>query len=63
MRQSALGMEVLKELLKVNNLSPNAKIDCQEEDTPLEHPFYWEHGLSGKILSRIVFKSLPQRHE
>ncbi len=41
LRQSALGMEVLKELLKVSDLSVNTKIDCQEEDTPLEHPFYW----------------------
>ncbi len=41
LRQSALGMEVLKELLRVNELSPQSKIDCHEEDTPLEHPFYW----------------------
>ncbi|PMB40340.1 hypothetical protein CEN40_22380 [Fischerella thermalis CCMEE 5205] len=41
LRQSALGLEVLKELLRVNELSPQSKIDCHEEDTPLEHPFYW----------------------
>jgi CHAT domain-containing protein len=41
LRQSTLGIEVLKELLKVNELSENSLIDCQEEDTPLQHPFYW----------------------
>ncbi|BAU08383.1 tetratricopeptide repeat protein [Fischerella sp. NIES-3754] len=41
LRQSALGLEVLKELLTVNELSAQSKIDCHEEDTPLEHPFYW----------------------
>ncbi|MEH2129071.1 MAG: CHAT domain-containing tetratricopeptide repeat protein [Nostoc sp.] len=41
LRQSALGMEVLKELLKVNDFSSNTRIDCQEEDTPLQYPFYW----------------------
>lgn len=41
LRQSSLGIEVLKELLKVRDLSPQSKIDCQEEDTPLQHPFYW----------------------
>jgi tetratricopeptide (TPR) repeat protein/CHAT domain-containing protein len=41
LRQSALGMEVLKELLGVKELSPQSKIDCYEEDAPLEHPFYW----------------------
>ncbi|TFI54911.1 tetratricopeptide repeat protein [Mastigocladus laminosus UU774] len=41
LRESALGMEVLKELLGVRELLPETKIDCQQEDTPLEHPFYW----------------------
>lgn len=41
LRQSALGIEVLKELLKVNEFLPENRLDCQEEDTPLEHPFYW----------------------
>ncbi|GAA6619722.1 tetratricopeptide repeat protein [Scytonema sp. NUACC26] len=41
LRQSTLGLEVLKDLLKVNKLSQQSKIDCNEEDTPLEHPFYW----------------------
>ncbi|WP_413176326.1 CHAT domain-containing protein [Anabaena azotica] len=41
LRQSSLGIEILKELLKVRDLSPQSKIDCQEEDTPLKHPFYW----------------------
>lgn len=26
---------------KVNELSGDSQIDCQEEDTPLQHPFYW----------------------
>ncbi|QIR37238.1 CHAT domain-containing protein [Tolypothrix sp. PCC 7910] len=41
LRQLTLGIEVLKDLLKVNELSKNSQIDCQEEDTPLQHPFYW----------------------
>ena len=41
LRQSALGVEVLKELLGVRELSAQSKIDCNEGDTPLEHPFYW----------------------
>lgn len=41
LRKSALGLEVLKELLAVTDLSENSLIDCQEDDTPLEHPFYW----------------------
>ena len=41
LRQLTLGIEVLKELLKVSELSVNSKIDCEEEDTPLLHPFYW----------------------
>jgi tetratricopeptide (TPR) repeat protein len=39
--RSTLGIEVLKELLGVNELSRLTRIDCQEEATPLEHPFYW----------------------
>jgi tetratricopeptide (TPR) repeat protein len=41
LRKSALGIEVLKELLSVKELSADTKIDCQEEDTPFQHPFYW----------------------
>jgi len=41
LRESALGLEVLKELLAVKELTVNSKINCQEQDTPLEHPFYW----------------------
>lgn len=41
LRQSTLGIEVLKGLLKVNELSADTQIDCQEEDTPLQHPVYW----------------------
>ncbi|MEH1969169.1 CHAT domain-containing protein [Nostoc sp.] len=41
LRKSALGLEVLKELLAVKELLDNTRIDCQEKDTPLEHPFYW----------------------
>lgn len=41
LRQSTLGIKVLKELLKVSQLSADSKIDCDEEDTPLLHPFYW----------------------
>ena len=41
LRELALGLEVLKELLAVKELSVNSKINCQEQDTPLEHPFYW----------------------
>jgi tetratricopeptide (TPR) repeat protein len=41
LRQSTLGLEVLKEILRVNELSQYSNIDCDEEDTPLEHPFYW----------------------
>ncbi|MFB2971686.1 tetratricopeptide repeat protein [Aerosakkonema sp. BLCC-F183] len=35
LRQSELGREVLEELLSPNNVS------CQEEEKPLEHPFFW----------------------
>ncbi|MCC5639068.1 tetratricopeptide repeat protein [Nostoc sp. CHAB 5844] len=41
LQQSTLGIEVLKELLKATELSTDTQIDCQEEDTPLQHPFYW----------------------
>ncbi|MBD2302821.1 CHAT domain-containing tetratricopeptide repeat protein [Nostoc sp. FACHB-190] len=41
LRESALSLEVLKELLAVTELSENSLIDCQEDDTPLKHPFYW----------------------
>jgi tetratricopeptide (TPR) repeat protein len=39
--RSALGIEVLKEMLGINELSHLTHINCQEEATPLEHPFYW----------------------
>lgn len=35
LRQSSLGREILDELLSQNSL------DCQEDDTPLAHPFFW----------------------
>ncbi|AFY33129.1 tetratricopeptide repeat protein [Calothrix sp. PCC 7507] len=41
LRQSTLGIEVLKELLKVNKLSADIEIDCLAKDTPFQHPFYW----------------------
>ncbi|MCC2695854.1 tetratricopeptide repeat protein [Nodularia sp. LEGE 04288] len=41
LRRSNLGIEILKELLRVKDLSPQGKINCQEEDTLLQHPFYW----------------------
>ncbi len=41
LRQSTLGLEVLKEVLRVNQLSQQSNINFHEEDTPLKHPFYW----------------------
>ncbi|NJL11361.1 MAG: CHAT domain-containing protein [Calothrix sp. SM1_7_51] len=41
LEQATLGLEVLAERLKLNKLSPETKIDCREDDTPLQHPFYW----------------------
>lgn len=41
LRQSSLGLEVLKDLLGVKELDSQVSISCQENDTPLEHPFYW----------------------
>ncbi|MDF5730374.1 MAG: CHAT domain-containing protein, partial [Rhizonema sp. PD38] len=41
LRTLVLGIELLKELIGVKELSATSKIDCQEEDTPLAHPFYW----------------------
>nr|WP_256872034.1 CHAT domain-containing protein [Nostoc sp. TCL26-01] len=41
LQQSALGLEVLKTLLDVQELTVDSKINCQEDDTPLKHPFYW----------------------
>lgn len=35
LRQLALGQEILAYLLPQNNPA------CQEDDTPLSHPFYW----------------------
>ncbi|MEM7553521.1 MAG: CHAT domain-containing protein [Cyanobacteria bacterium P01_A01_bin.84] len=41
LRQSTLGIEILKELLKLRELSAQTQIDCHEDDKPLSHPFYW----------------------
>ncbi len=41
LRQTTLGLEVLAERLKVNKLLPGTRIDCREDDTPFDHPFYW----------------------
>lgn len=41
LRKTTLGLEVLAERLKLSKLSPETKIDCREEDKPLQHPFYW----------------------
>ncbi|MDF5714663.1 MAG: CHAT domain-containing protein [Rhizonema sp. NSF051] len=41
LRKSASGIELLKELMGVKELSEDSKIDSQQEDTPLAHPFYW----------------------
>ncbi|WP_449420565.1 CHAT domain-containing protein [Phormidium nigroviride] len=41
LRQSSLGLEVLKDLLGVKELDSQVSISWQENDTPLEHPFYW----------------------
>lgn len=41
LRQSSLGLEVLKDLLGVKELDLQVSISCQEDDKPLEHPFYW----------------------
>ncbi len=41
LRKSALGIELLKEVMGVKELSAGSQLDCQEEDTPFEHPFYW----------------------
>ncbi|MDZ8054597.1 MAG: tetratricopeptide repeat protein [Aulosira sp. ZfuVER01] len=60
LRQSTLGIEVLKELLKVNELSADTQIDCQEEDTPLQHPFYWGawicQGNTESLTVRAIFR-------
>jgi CHAT domain-containing protein len=41
LRKSALGVEILKELLGIKELLPETKIDSRDDDKPLEHPFYW----------------------
>ena len=41
LRKSALGVEILKELLKLRELPAQTEINCQEDDKPLAHPFYW----------------------
>ena len=39
--KSALGVEILKDILKLRELQAQMQIDCHEDDKPLEHPFYW----------------------
>ncbi|MGB6298160.1 MAG: CHAT domain-containing tetratricopeptide repeat protein [Rivularia sp. (in: cyanobacteria)] len=41
LRKSALGVEILKALLRLRDLSAQTEIDCDEDDKPLSHPFYW----------------------
>ncbi|BAY87710.1 hypothetical protein NIES267_72340 (plasmid) [Calothrix parasitica NIES-267] len=41
LRESTLGVEILKELLKLRELSAQTQIDCHQDDKPLAHPFYW----------------------
>ena len=41
LRESPLGVEILKEILKLRELPAQTQIDCQEDDKPLSHPFYW----------------------
>jgi CHAT domain-containing protein len=42
LRQSTLGIEILKKRLgEPKEFSAQSKIDCDEDDTPLKHPFYW----------------------
>ena len=41
LRKSALGMEILKDILKLRELPAQMQIDCEEDDKPLAHPFYW----------------------
>ncbi|MBV6628246.1 MAG: CHAT domain-containing protein [Rivularia sp. (in: Bacteria)] len=41
LRKSALGVEILKEILKLRELPAQTQIDCRDDDKPLAHPFYW----------------------
>ncbi len=48
LRQSALGLEVLKDLVGGEDISPDTSLSCQESDVlrtaslrPLEHPDFW----------------------
>ncbi|MGB3636641.1 MAG: CHAT domain-containing protein [Rivularia sp. (in: cyanobacteria)] len=41
LRKSTLGVEILKDILKLRELSAQMQIDCYEDDKPLSHPFYW----------------------
>ncbi len=41
LRQSTLGVEILKELFKLRELPAQMQIDCHDDDIPLSHPFYW----------------------
>lgn len=41
LRKSAPGIETLKELLSISELSPEIIIDSPEDYKPLQHPFYW----------------------
>jgi len=56
LRKSALGIEFLKEVLGVKELSADSKIDCQEEDTPCEHPFYWGAWICQGEIKKIKVK-------
>ncbi|AFZ61059.1 CHAT domain-containing protein [Anabaena cylindrica FACHB-243] len=54
LRKSALGLEVLKTLLDVRELTVDSKISCQEYDTPLKHPFYWGAWICQGETDRLV---------
>ncbi|KYC35121.1 hypothetical protein WA1_09560 [Scytonema hofmannii PCC 7110] len=55
LRQSSLGIEVLEELLSVNKLSQQTK----EQDTPLEHPFYWGAWICQGNTDRLEVEQKP----
>ncbi|WP_026735940.1 CHAT domain-containing tetratricopeptide repeat protein [Fischerella sp. PCC 9605] len=41
LRQSPLGLEVLKELFNVQEFNSQVAVACSEDEQPLQHPFYW----------------------
>lgn len=41
LRQSELGLEILKEQMGVAELKSDARLPWDDEDRLLEHPFYW----------------------